>query len=302
MNDIRLTVFTPTYNRAHLLERCYQSLTRQTDKRFCWLVIDDGSTDNTTELVKKWIGQEQDFDICYYKKNNGGLHTAYNTAIEHLNTELAVCVDSDDFLPDDAVAIIIGFWERNADNRYAGITGLDFDANTDQNIGGFYPNNQKSINLIDVLVGRYPSVYGDKKHVVRSELYKQVAPMKSFEGEKNFNPHYLHLEISRCFDFLILNKNICYVEYQENGMTNSMYWQYFNSPNSFAEIRLQHLSFDNIPLAFKIKNCIHYDSSCILAKRKQFIRQCPCKFTSALCLPLGFVLSKWIIYKNRKKH
>ncbi len=301
MSDIQLTVFTPTYNRAHLLERCYQSLKRQTNKQFCWLVIDDGSTDGTLDVVKKWIEEEHDFIIRYVQKENGGLHTAYNAAIENLDTELAVCIDSDDYMPDDAIENILSFWKQNADKSYAGITGLDFDANTNKNIGGVYPDNQKAINLIDVLVGRYPTVYGDKKHVVRSSLYKQVAPMESFEGEKNFNPHYLHLEISRRYDFLILNKNLCYVDYQENGMTNSMYWQYYSSPNSFAEIRLQHLSFENIPLKFKIKNCIHYDSSCLLAKRKGFIRKCPCKVTAILCLPFGFALSKWIIYKNRKK-
>lgn len=297
----KLTVFTPTYNRVKLLERCYQSLCRQTDKRFIWMVVDDGSSDNTSEVVREWIAKEHDFEICYYYKENGGLHTAYNVAIEHLYTELAVCIDSDDYMPDNAVEMILNFWEKNGSDEYAGITALDFYANTDNNIGGYYPEDQKSINLIDVMVGRYPMVYGDKKHVVRSKLYKQVAPMGSFEGEKNFNPHYLHLEISRKYDFLIMNENICYVDYQETGMTNSMFWQYYNSPNSFAEIRLQHLSFDNLPFKFKVRSCIHYDSSCILAKRKGFIGQCPNKVIATVCLPFGFALSRLILYKNRKK-
>lgn len=301
MSNASITVFTPTYNRAELLERCYKSLQRQSNKDFIWFVIDDGSTDKTGELVKKWISDEKNFEIRYYYKENGGLHTAYNEAIAHLETELAVCIDSDDYMPDNAIEIILEFWHKNGSEEYAGITGLDFDAKTNQNIGGYYPDNQKSINLIDILVGRYPTVYGDKKHVVRSDLYKQVAPMDSFEGEKNFNPHYLHLEISRNYDFLILNQNLCYVDYQETGMTNNMLWQYYNSPNSFAEIRLQYLSFDNNPLSFKVKSCIHYDSSCILAKRKGFIRKCPNKGIALFCLPFGFALSMLILYKNRKK-
>lgn len=296
-----LTVFTPTYNRAPLLERCYRSLQRQTNKDFVWFVIDDGSTDNTKTIVQNWIQEEDSFEIFYYYKENGGLHTAYNTAIEHLETELAVCIDSDDYMPDNAVSLILDFWKKHGSDKYAGITGLDFDAKTNQNIGGFYPDNQSTINLIDVMVGRYPSVYGDKKHVVRSELYKQVAPMGSFEGEKNFNPHYLHLKISECYDFLIMNENLVYVDYQETGMTNNMYWQYYSSPNSFAEIRLLYLSFPDLPFRFKIRNCIHYDSSCILAKRKDFVPKCPCPVTAGLCLPIGFLLSRWIIYQNRRK-
>lgn len=294
-----LTVFTPAYNRASLLERCYASLKRQTCKDFVWIVIDDGSVDNTAELVHRWIETENDFEISYYYKENGGLHTAYNLAIEKLETELAVCIDSDDFMPDNAVEIILDFWKKNGSDKYAGITGLDFDANTNINIGGFYPEDRKSINLIDVLVGRYPSVYGDKKHVVRTELYKQVAPVDSFDGEKNYNPHILHLKISREYDFLILNENLCYVDYQETGMTNNMYAQYYNSPNSFAEIRLLYLSFENIPFKFKLRCCVHYDSSCILAKRKGFIGKCPCSTLALLCLPFGFALSRLILYKNR---
>ena len=296
----KLTVFTPTYNRKELLERCYRSLQRQSNKNFEWIIVDDGSSDNTGDIVNGWINTEQDFLIRYFYKENGGLHTAYNTAIEHLETELAVCIDSDDYMPDNAVEIILDYWEKNGSNKYAGVSGLDFDAHTEKIIGGCYPDKQKTINLIDLLVGRYPDSYGDKKHVIRSELYKQVAPMRSFSGEKNFNPHYLHLEISRNYDFLILNKNFCYVDYQETGMTNNILRQYYNSPNSFAETRLQYLSFPNLPFAFKIRNCIHYISSCRLAKRRKYFRQCPYPFLAFICFLPGVLLSKYIDIKNRK--
>ena len=165
-----LTVFTPTYNRRELLKRCYLSLKRQSCKNFEWLIIDDGSSDSTGDMVNEWISAEHDFLIRYYYKENGGLHTAYNLAIEHLQTELAVCIDSDDYMPDDAVEKILNFWDKNRNKKFAGVSGLDFDAHTDRVIGGKYPNNQKSINLIDLLVGRYPDSLGDKKHVIRSPL------------------------------------------------------------------------------------------------------------------------------------
>ena len=96
-----LTIFTPAYNRAYCLDRCYKALKRQTNKDFDWLIIDDGSTDNTRELVQSWIDkQDNGFEIRYIYKENGGLHTAYNEAIANMDTELSMCIDSDDFPPD----------------------------------------------------------------------------------------------------------------------------------------------------------------------------------------------------------
>src|SRR5690606_35774747 len=96
-----ITVFTPTYNRAHLLPRLYESLCRQTSKDFLWLVIDDGSVDNTKEIVQSWI-KENIIQIEYHFKENGGMHTGHNMAIKNIKTELCMCVDSDDYLLDDS--------------------------------------------------------------------------------------------------------------------------------------------------------------------------------------------------------
>lgn len=296
----QITVFTPAYNRAYCLRRGYHALQRQTNKNFEWLIIDDGSTDNTAELVKQWQCEENGFNIRYIYKENGGLHTTYNVAIANIDTELSVCIDSDDYMPDNGIEIILEFWKKYGSDKYAGVSGLDFNAKNGKVIGGIYPD-QKTINLIDVLIGKYPASSGDKKHVVRTELYKAVSPMKSFSGEKNYNPHCMHLEISKKYDFLVLNENLCFVDYQDTGMTNSMLWQYYNSPNSFAEIRLLYLSFDNAPLKFLVKHSIHYCSSCFLAKRKNFIKKSPHPLLATLCLPLGFALSRYVLFKNRKK-
>ena len=104
-----LTIFTPAYNRATLLERCYRSLQRQTNKDFIWFVIDDGSTDNTREVVSKWISENNDFEIHYYYKENGGLHTAYNEEIDQLEKELEVCLDYDYFITSNAVGRLLYF-------------------------------------------------------------------------------------------------------------------------------------------------------------------------------------------------
>ena len=93
-----LTVFTPAYNRAHTLSRTYQSLKEQNCKDFVWLIVDDGSTDNTAEIVKKWQDEESGFDIQYVYKENGGMHTAHNTAYENIHTCLLYTSDAADEL------------------------------------------------------------------------------------------------------------------------------------------------------------------------------------------------------------
>lgn len=293
-----LTIFTPAYNRADLLVRCYESMMRQTCKDFIWMIIDDGSTDGTKELVKQWISKESDFNIEYYYKENGGLHTAYNEAITHISTELCVCIDSDDFMPDDAVEKILSFWKENGSNNVAGIVGLDY--NLDDNVIGDPLPNQKTVNLIDLLVGKYPIHNGDRTNVVRTELYKRFAPIKVFPGEKNFNPHYMHLQISQEFDFLVLNENLRYVEYQATGMSNSMLKQYRNSPNSFAEIRKLYLSFPDTSFKFKLRHSIHMVSSCILAGKPWIaIKDSPCKLITILAIPCGVVLAAYVTVKGR---
>lgn len=294
---MQLTVFTPTYNRVNLLQRCYESMKRQTNQKFIWMIIDDGSSDHTKELVKLWQLEEHDFQLEYYYKENGGLHTAYNEAISRIETPLCVCIDSDDFMPDDAVEKILDFWEEHGSNEYAGIVGLDYSLEG-KVIGDLLPG-QKSINLIDLLVGKYPIVNGDRTNVIRTELYKKYAPMKVFEGEKYFNPHYLHLQISEEYDFLVLNENLRYVEYQPGGMTDSMMKQYENSPNSFLEIRKLFLSFPDTSFKFKFRHSIHLVSSCILAgKFRKALQETPCKGITIMAAPFGIALAWYISYKN----
>ena len=119
-----LTVFTPSYNRAHLLPRLYAALLRQTSQDFCWLIIDDGSADNTRELVAGWIAKGK-ISIRYHYKENGGMHTAHNAAYELIETELNTCVDSDDWMPDEAVEKIVTFWRQHGSDKYAGMMALD---------------------------------------------------------------------------------------------------------------------------------------------------------------------------------
>lgn len=294
-----ITVFTPAYNRVDLLPRCYESMKRQTNQNFIWMVIDDGSTDNTAALIRGYMKEPHAFDMEYFYKENGGLHTAYNEAIAHIETPLCVCIDSDDWMPEDAIEKILTFWEENGSNAYAGIVGLDCFA--DGRIIGDRLPAQKSVNLIDLMTGKCRLKNGDRTNVVRTELYKKYAPMKVISGEKNFNPHYMHLQISMEYDFLVMNENLRYVEYQPGGMSDSTLKQYRNSPNSFCEYRRLQMQFPDSPIKFCLKTAIHYGAECLLAKQRVF-RELSAKYTllCALTFPCSVLLYYYILHHTEK--
>lgn len=287
-----ITVFTPTFNRAYCLHQIYDSLCNQTNDSFEWLIIDDGSTDKTKELVREWIKQDR-IIINYVYKNNGGLHTAYNKAIERIKSELCICIDSDDFMPDNAIELILNHWKKYGNSNYAGIIGLDFDIDG-KSIGGDLPP-LKSIHLIE-LSTKY-NYKGDTKIVHRSALLKEVAPMPSFIGEKNFNPIYMFLKVDMEYPLLVLNENLCFVEYQEDGMSNNILRQYLDSPNSFMELRKLNMSLQNVPYKFIFRNSIHYISSCLFAKNKNWFSNSPRKLTTIIALPFGVLLYVYIKIK-----
>ena len=164
-----LTVFTPTYNRIYTLSRTYDSLKRQTCKDFIWLIVDDGSQDNTSEVVQEWIEQENDFVIKYVYKENGGMHTAHNLAYRLIETELNVCIDSDDAMPLNAVEKIISFWKENGSDDLAGIIALDSDFEG-KILGTKLPENIKATDTLSVY-DKY-GVRGDKKFIYRTELLR----------------------------------------------------------------------------------------------------------------------------------
>lgn len=264
MQNKLITVFTPTYNRKKFITKCYKSLKMQTSHNFVWLIIDDGSSDNTKEVIEQWMREETLFEIRYDYKENGGLHTAYNRGIELTDTELFICIDSDDWMPADAIEKIEKTWNRIKDKGYVGIMGIDRYENGDC-VGGLFPNVIKEMYLYEKLT-KY-KIPGDKKMIHRTDLLKKVAPMPTFDGEKNFNPSYMMYQLDQFGKLYVTNDCFCIVDYQPDGMSSNIYKQYRNSPNSFAETRKLYLQFPNTSAIFKLRHSIHYVSSCILAKK-----------------------------------
>lgn len=292
MNNI-ITVFTPTYNRAHTLSRTYESLESQTCKEFEWIIVDDGSTDNTEECVKDWI-KNASFKIKYIKKENGGLFTGYNTALEHIQTELNVCIDSDDFMPVDAIENIISLWANVKTPELAGLIGLDFTL-SERPIGGYF-NSEGEYYFLDQ---KYKLRHaGDTKIVCRTDLMREFAPMQSF-GEKNFNPVWYYLKVGENHKFFVTNTNFCFVDYQSDGMTASIYSQYANSPKSFAELRRVYMASRHIPMRRKLIDAAHYVSSSMLSKDIRFLRKTPNRLLTLTAIPIGIII--YLIIKSKTR-
>lgn len=319
-----LTVFTPTYNRKHTLPRTYESLCRQTSEDFDWLIVDDGSTDGTREWVESlgekvvekgqqfdWMGRELDgedenhfviktsqFTIEYVYKPNGGLYTGYNTAYATIKTELCVCIDSDDYMPDDAVEKMVDIWtNRPVEKEYCGIVGLDFNVVDKLPIGGLFPEHLKEAYQMEI------PHRGDTKQVMRVDLMKKVAPQIGFKGEKDFNPFYMLIQVLDQYPILIANENFCWVEYQigADSMSQGIWKQYKRSPRSYAKYRINQMTLKHgNSLKNRFRLCVHYVSSCILSDDKDWLRNTPLKGLTFLAMPFGSFLTLLVLWKNRK--
>lgn len=287
-----LTIFTPAYNRAYTLKRTYQSLLNQKCKDFIWLIVDDGSIDNTAELVKEWQKQNNGFDIQYIYKKNGGMHTAHNTAYENINTELNICIDSDDCLAENAVEIIWEAWKKVKDKNYAGLIGLDADLNGDI-IGKGFPENMRETTLM----GYYASGgEGDKKLIYRTDIIRQYPPYPVFKGEKYVALGYKYRLIDQNYKLAVLPEILCNVEYQVDGSSGTMWKQYLKNPKGFAFWRKVCMQYPESNKR-KVLDCIHYCSSSFLAKNRNYIKESPCKVLTVLCTIPGWGLMKYIKHK-----
>ena len=293
----RLTIFTPTYNRAHTIGRTYQSLCRQSSKEFDWLIVDDGSTDHTASIVEEWLSENK-ITIRYVYKENGGLYTGYNIAYSLIESELCVCVDSDDYMPDDAVEKILKCWTERGGEQYAGLIGLDFHLDGTP-IGGPFPVGLEEVWFMDLYIKKLH--LGDVKPVLRTSLMKTVAPMVGFEGEKNFNPVYMMMQVCDRYPILMLNENLCFVDYQigADSMSAGIWKQYMNSPRSFQKQRILEMQLKHNSWGNRIRVAIHYVACGMIAHDRSWLRKSPMKWLTLLVSPMGAVLYLLILYKSR---
>lgn len=214
-----ITVFTPTYNRGYIINKLYESLKKQTNKDFEWLVVDDGSTDNTQEIFNNIILNEKNFPVRYIKKQNGGKHRAINRGVLEARGNLFFIVDSDDFLSCDAIEKIYGWVSSiGKDHKYAGVSGCrgHFDSTVigGKGIGGGYVDatnlERKKKNLL-----------GDKAEVYFTEVLKKY-PFPEFDGENFITEEVVWNKIAADGYYLRWFSDVIYfTEYLPDGLTKS---------------------------------------------------------------------------------
>lgn len=286
-----ITILTPAYNRAHTLERLYESLERQTYKNFCWLVVDDGSNDNTRGLISELKGKST-FQIKYLFKNNGGKHTAINDGVKEINTLLTFTVDSDDYLTEDALETIYTLWGKYGKNKSLG--------------GIWFLNKTKEGKVIgdpfkrDEFIGDYVSdiinakVQGDKATVYLTSALREF-PSPIFDGEKRVATGLVHKKIGTKYKILFVNKAIYVCEYQQDGLTNAGAAWRIKNPLGGMENSKEFLTRD-VRFSIRVKKMLLYGTYAFLAKKKlkETILKSGNPILSLVCTPFSFIIySYW---------
>ena len=211
-----LSIVTPAYNRAHLLGRCYDSLRKQTDMDFEWIIVDDGSIDNTREVCEKIAAEENNFPVRYIWKENGGKHTALNAAHPYLHGRYVLILDSDDFLTEDAVEEVRKGWKLYEDNEEIGL--ITFLKGEDINHPNCYAKDEYKI--VDIIRYQRTCVRSsDCCEVIRTELFKQY-PFPVIKGERFLAETPLWYRVGYHKKCVYINKVIYICEYLEGGLTD----------------------------------------------------------------------------------
>lgn len=248
-----VTVFTPTYNRAYILPKLYESLKKQICNDFEWLIVDDGSTDETEKIVRGWLTEET-FPVRYIKQLNGGKHAAINRGVLETESELFFIVDSDDELTADAIALIKQKYQKvRDDDTVAGIIGMRI-----------YPDGKRiggEASFEDTICTRSDFRYKKKINGDLAEVYKtdilRKYPFPIIEGEKFCPESVAWLKIAKKYKLLFVNKGIYVCEYLADGLTHHVDQIRIKSPHlAVVNYVLEYES--DIPLKIKIKDAINY--------------------------------------------
>jgi len=256
------SVFTPTYNRANTIGRTYERLVAQTLQDFEWIVVDDGSTDNTDELFRKWIAENK-IRIVYIKQENGGKHRAFNRAVKIAKGEIFICIDSDDYYREDALEVIRTYHLRHKDNpQVAG-----FSCNS------LYPDGNligTSLPEDDLLVSHYDlyyslSVTGDKGLIYYTRILREF-PFPEFDNEKFVTEALVLNRISLHYKICCIKQGLEVKEYQKDGLTSKYSRICLQSPAGYA-VYLNEFNYFKQPFAHYIVNAACYVKYGLLARK-----------------------------------
>lgn len=284
-----ISIVTPTYNRAGNLLVLYQSLLAQTSKDFEWLIIDDGSQDNTKEIVDGFV-KDGCVTISYVYKENGGKHSALNIAFRIVESELLFIVDSDDVLTKDAVDTILKDWDAVRNKNLCGISYLrGYDEK--RVIGDQHPQDHAVDNFINLRYNK--GITGDKAEVWRTDCLRDFQ-FPEYQGERFISESVAWIHLAKKWDMLMVNKIIYITEYLEGGLSKTGRKLRFQCPNLMGYGSLMTMSKE-FSMKIRIKETLLY---IVYSKfgRKSFmqIADCPYKMLVTMCyLPGLFLYAYW---------
>lgn len=290
-----VTIITPTYNRAELLPRLYESLLRQNNQDFEWLVVDDGSDDNTKEVIRQYC-QEGNIGITYLRQENAGKHTALNRGIAQIQSRLTFIVDSDDYLPEDAVDIILSYDEKY--RKTVGLCGYSFlRCHQDGRVNAaYFPEDEKISTYLETRING--NIGGDKAEVFYTDILKQY-PFPVYEGEKYMPEDAVWMMMSGPYRMVHINKNVYICDYLEGGLTNTGRKMKIRSPRGMVLRSRIYLNNENTCLKVKVKMMILYIIYSYFAKYsvRKIVTQVQNKGLCLLCYVPAFLL--YLLWKKR---
>lgn len=293
--DMFVTILTPTYNRGELLIKLYNSLVNQTNKNFIWLVIDDGSKDNTNEIIRNFINKNK-INMQYISKENGGKHTALNKGIDTIKTELVFIVDSDDYLPDNSIETILMYHNKYKSTK--NICGYSFlRMHSDGSINNkIFPIDEKKESYIQARINS--NIGGDKAEVFFTDILRKFR-FPEFENERFVAEDLIWIKMALNYDMIHINKVIYIGDYLENGLTDNARKMKIKSPLGAIE-RAKMLMVKECCLKTRIKGALLYIVYSSFAKKS--IREIFNFKNNLVLVSLCFPLGKFIYYNWRSEH
>jgi glycosyltransferase involved in cell wall biosynthesis len=285
-----VTVLTPTYNRAATLRRLYESLCRQTFRDFEWLVIDDGSTDNTSELLAAWA-RTAPFAMRWETKPNGGKHTALNLGYQLVETRFTAMMDSDDWYTDDGLAVLMNHWASvPADERdeFASVEGRTMSPDGTP-VTSRFPSDVFDSDTLTIRV--IHDVSGDTMGIHRTEILA-VHPFPDHEGY--VTEGLVWNRIAARYKTRFVNEFVAYKEYQSGGISDWTAAKVISAAKGFQQANEELLSTPvRLPFKHRLKayvNFVRFSCHVGLSLRQQ-ARRAPSKTLWVAAAPLGIVLA-----------
>lgn len=292
-----ITVLTPTYNRAYILDKAYGSLLKQTETNFEWVIVDDGSKDDTEKLVKGFI-KDNKIRINYIKKENGGKHTALNVGVNNAEGEYLVMLDSDDILTPDAISLINEYSKKYKDNdKLCGFSFLKCFPNN-KKIGREMKEDEIISNYIDYRQNN--NMYGDMAEVFKTDVLKKY-PFPVFEDERFLSEAIIWNKIALDYDTVYINKPIYIADYLEDGLSSNFFKLVYNNPLG-AMNNSNTFMLKNFKLMIRIKNAILYNGYKIRAKKKygKINTKSNSRFLTTLFYIPGVMFYIMLLHKSKK--